>query len=148
MELVPTLKFVSAQETHSLRLEVLKPPHEEYEYDYAGDNLETTFHMALFSSNQMVSVASFFEKKCRECESVKSIQLRGMATSRDFQGKGLGAKLVAYAIDEAKSRGYKRMWCNARLKAIPFYEKLGFVVISEAFMVPKVGLHRVMSFPL
>lgn len=148
MDLAPTLRFVSAAETHGLRLEVLKVPHEEYEYDYVGDNLDSTFHMALYFEDEIACVASFFEKKCRECESVRSVQLRGMATSKLFQGKGLGAKLVADAIEEAKKRGYKSMWCNARLKAIPFYEKLGFEVISEEFMVPKVGLHRVMSFSL
>lgn len=145
MEFGTVLKFVSAVKAYPLRLAVLKPANEEYEYDYVGDDLSTTYHMALFVEGEMVCVASFFEKSSLQANAVLSVQLRGMATSEDFQGKGLGFQLVKHAIDEAINRGYKTMWCNARLNAISFYEKLGFEVKSEEFLVPHVGLHCVMA---
>ncbi|MCC5925788.1 MAG: GNAT family N-acetyltransferase [Bacteroidetes bacterium] len=69
-------------------------------------------------------------------------QLRGMATATEVQGRGLGTILIQYALNDASSIGYSSyFWCNARLKAVPFYEKNGWKCISEEFDVPGIGPH-------
>lgn len=50
-------------------------------------------------------------------------------------GKGLGLELVRKALEVAKERlGAKRIKIQAQQQARGFYEKLGFVAISEPYM--------------
>lgn len=51
------------------------------------------------------------------------------------RGKGLGLELVRKALEVAKERlGAKRILIQAQKQAQGFYEKLGFVAISEPYM--------------
>jgi predicted GNAT family N-acyltransferase len=36
------------------------------------------------------------------------------------------------------------LWCNAREKAVKFYQNNGFEIIGEPFEIEKVGTHYVM----
>ncbi|UAK23507.1 GNAT family N-acetyltransferase [Sphingomonas nostoxanthinifaciens] len=62
------------------------------------------------------------------------IELKRIYSLSRFHGQGLGAALMACAMEEAARRGAKRLLlgvykCNAR--AIAFYEKAGFEPIAE-----------------
>jgi hypothetical protein len=37
------------------------------------------------------------------------------------------------------------LWCNARLPAVGFYEKQGWITISDTFEIPTAGPHRKMK---
>ena len=145
MQTNPELKYLSAADTHELRLKVLKVPNAEYAYDYKGDNLPSTFHLGLMQGKELVCIASFFDNSCAQDPEANAVQLRGMATDQAFHGHGFGKLIMQKAFEACREKGYELLWCNARVHAIPFYEKLGFEVISEPFMVPRVGMHRVMK---
>jgi ElaA protein len=50
-------------------------------------------------------------------------------------GKGLGTDLMKYAIRELpKMTGCKRIIMDAQKHAIPFYERLGFVITSGEYL--------------
>lgn len=69
-------------------------------------------------------------------------QLRGMATDDGSQGRGFGSQLIRFAVEEALVEGFSQIyWCNAREKAVPFYERNGWKVISKEFDVPGIGSH-------
>jgi len=36
------------------------------------------------------------------------------------------------------------LWCDARLKAVPFYASLGFQSLPEVYDVPNIGPHQFM----
>ena len=40
------------------------------------------------------------------------------------------------------------MWCDARVGAVGFYERMGFAVVTEEFDKPEVGPHRGMLVEL
>lgn len=40
------------------------------------------------------------------------------------------------------------IWCNARIKAVNFYENLGFEKLGDKFMIPEIGEHYIMAKPL
>jgi GNAT superfamily N-acetyltransferase len=69
-------------------------------------------------------------------------QIRGMATDPAFRGVGIGRamlKLLEQTIrDETTIR---QMWCNARIPAVAFYERLGWSIVSEPFQNPMAGPH-------
>lgn len=75
-------------------------------------------------------------------------QLRGMATDSDWQGKGVGARIVAHALDLARRQSpqIKVFWCNARIPARRFYEKIGWKAVGEVFEIPTAGPHIRMAF--
>jgi GNAT superfamily N-acetyltransferase len=70
-------------------------------------------------------------------------QLRGMATEEAHRGQGFGAGLLRFA--EARVAGMppsrRLIWCNARLSAAGFYERFGWLTVSEPFEIPTVGTH-------
>lgn len=75
------------------------------------------------------------------------IQLRQMAVDERFQGKGLGAMVVAFSEKEAAGRGFQTLFLHARDNVIPFYEKCGYRISSAQFF--EVGIpHHVMEKPL
>ena len=67
-----------------------------------------------------------------------------MATLADMRGRGAGRALVAEGVRVASAAGAVLMWCNARLGARVFYEKLGFVATGDRFELPVAGPHYVM----
>ncbi|MCF7919068.1 MAG: GNAT family N-acetyltransferase [Candidatus Cloacimonetes bacterium] len=64
--------------------------------------------------------------------------MRQVAVQEDFQGLGIGRKLVEFSELIIKERHAAEMFMHARLTAIPFYEKLGYVKSGELFSA--VGL--------
>lgn len=49
--------------------------------------------------------------------------------------KGLGRELVTKALEEAKKHfGCKNICVHAQKQAVPFYEKMGFAVISDEYL--------------
>ena len=55
--------------------------------------------------------------------------IKTVAIEKEWQGKGLGTTLVEAVIEEAKRRGAKRVYLNAKVPE--FYKKIGFVVVQK-----------------
>jgi GNAT superfamily N-acetyltransferase len=70
-------------------------------------------------------------------------QIRYMAVHPAYQGKGLGAKVVAYLEVQAKAQGFDLITLNARETAVPFYLKCGYSIISEGPLVWGVIPHKI-----
>ncbi len=74
-----------------------------------------------------------------------AVQIRQMGTLPEFQGKGYAAKILAALEETAKQHWNARTgWLQARLAAIPFYEKCGWTAYGNEYDVNKVGAHRSM----
>ena len=65
-------------------------------------------------------------------ETTKGIKLERFATLSSHRNKGLGAILLQDIMDDILPGG-KNIYLNSQLKAIPFYERYGFVKIGEQF---------------
>jgi predicted GNAT family N-acyltransferase len=61
-------------------------------------------------------------------------KLERICILKDFRGKHYGNDLVWAMEEEAKKRGMKKAKLNAQTRAIPFYERLGYTVVSDEFM--------------
>lgn len=102
------------------------------------DDLKT-IHYGLFIDGEVNVCLTLI---ANELDGQKAWQLRGMAADVGVQGKGLGGRLVQFAIQDALNEGYSSLfWCNARKAAARFYEQNGWKIISEEFMVPVFGPH-------
>jgi predicted GNAT family N-acyltransferase len=62
------------------------------------------------------------------------MKLRQMAVSPDLRGTGLGRRIVLFAEDCARARGFTRIEMSARESARGFYEALGYQVVGPSFL--------------
>ncbi len=70
--------------------------------------------------------------------------MRQVAVDDGKQGTGLGKKLSLAAEAYAAENGFSVVYCNARKTAAPFYEKLGYKIVSDEFV--EVGIaHFIME---
>ena len=75
-----------------------------------------------------------------------AVRLRGMAVDDAMQRRGLGRRVLEFAMGRAAMTyaPLTTLWCNARLIAVPFYESMGFEIHGERFEIEGIGPHYVM----
>lgn len=138
------IKFITTQEVLPLRNEILRNGKLQLqECVFANDDEASTFHLGYYVADELVCIASF-HKQSHPDFAGEAFQLRGMATNTSHQGKGIGNKLVNFAIVYLRGQKINYLWCNAREKAFKFYLSLGFEFISEPFEIEEIGVHKVM----
>ncbi|MEW6236290.1 MAG: GNAT family N-acetyltransferase [Candidatus Omnitrophota bacterium] len=133
------LRPASIDEIISLREEVIiRGTNRDSPY-FDGDRDETTRHFGAFIGTKPIGCLSFMRK---EWEGTPAWQLRGMATAPDYRGSGVG-KILLQLAEEAvmEESGIRLLWCNARAAAAGFYEKQGWKIVSDEFLIPGVGPH-------
>ena len=143
---------VEAAETDSsevvaLRTRVLRPNFTDRSLHYEEDDYETTVHVAARADGDIIGVATFlFEPAPFASEGEVGTRLRGMAVAPDQQRRGIGRLLLERGYEVLQQRFPERplIWCNARMSAVPFYEKLGFATRGDRFDIIGIGPHFVM----
>ena len=138
------VKQILASETVNIRHQVLRvgKPIESCLFD--NDHLSTTLHFGIFENNVLKGVVSAFEKQNSIFEASSQFQIRGMAILSDNQGCGFGKMLLKFAENYLKISKKPFIWFNARIAAMMFYKKMGYLQRGEAFDIPNVGLHVLM----
>jgi predicted GNAT family N-acyltransferase len=102
-----------------------------------------TFHLAARNGDgRLVGVVRFSPAPCPWREATAPWQLRGMATDPTVRGSGAGRALVADGLARVAALGGDVVWCDARVAAVGFYERMGFAVVTELFDKPEGGPHR------
>nr|WP_262710720.1 GNAT family N-acetyltransferase [Algibacter onchidii] len=104
--------------------------------------------MGLYSNNNIIGVVSFFKNTHKTIFGPNQYQLRGMAVLEEFQGRGLGTKLLKFGENILKEKNIDIVWCNAREIAVPFYNKNNYKTTGEPFTIQSIGIHYVMCKPL
>ncbi|WP_395092316.1 GNAT family N-acetyltransferase [Armatimonas sp.] len=134
-----TIKETTADSLIALRWQVLRPGRPESAAHFAEDAAEGSAHFAALDINGVViGCASVIKKN-------NALQLRGMATAPEWQGKGVGSAVLAATQAYALRQGLL-LWCNARVSAVGFYQKSGWHTEGEPFDVAESGPHVVMRF--
>jgi len=62
------------------------------------------------------------------------VKMRQFAVDPQYQGKGVGTGLVAFAEEWSVQKGFKRIELNARKNAVPFYLKLNYIKEGDEFI--------------
>ena len=71
-------------------------------------------------------------------------RLRGMATEEHLRGQGVGRRVLDAVVSHVSGAGGGLLWCSARIRAVPFYERAGFATIGRVFDEPDIGPHMLM----
>lgn len=138
------VSIIPLDATYPLRLLVLRPGGTVADCHFASDTWPDVFHMGTFTGASCISVGSFHPEAHPDLPALQPYRLRGMATHPDHQGTGAGGVLIKAAVEHLRQLGCDQLWCNARLKAVPFYERQGFVVHGELFDIAGIGPHYLM----
>ena len=135
-----TVEEVPAADTIPLRGAVLRPGRPAA---IDGDDDPATFHLAArTAAGQVVGVVRFHPAPCPWRPEVQAPwQLRGMATDPAVRGTGAGRALVVEGLTRVAARGGDLVWCDARVAAAGFYERMGFTVVTGEYDKPGIGPH-------
>jgi len=136
------IRRIKPEETHPIRRLVLRK-NIDLPYQFDGDLDVDAKHYGCFKNDIIVCVATVIKRKNKLFNGVQ-YQLRGMATLQEFQGNGYGKILLNEITEKITPQKVNIFWCNARVKAVKFYENCGFQKIGERFEIPQIGGHYVM----
>jgi predicted GNAT family N-acyltransferase len=108
-----------------------------------GDDDADTVHLAARTADgEVVGVVRLSPAPCPWRPDARAPwQLRGMATSEAARGTGAGRALVDASLALVAERGGDLIWCDARVSASGFYERMGFAVVTEPYDKPHIGPH-------
>lgn len=137
---------MTVEEILPLRSEVLRGGGPLERALLPGDTEGLGVHWGTWLGDLLVACVSLYE--VASDDGVRSTQLRGMATAPELRSQGLGGALLNVAIRDWEERAdaVRPLWCNARIRAVPFYERHGFVGEGEPFVFPGVGEHLRMTY--
>lgn len=138
------IRPIPSAEALAVRHPVLRAGLPESAARFANDDDPATVHLGAFDGARLVAVATFFPEAYGGRPGARAWRLRGMATLPPWRGRGMGAALVLEGERIARASGAAALWCNARLTARGFYEKLGFAIEGDPFELPQSGVHYAM----
>lgn len=122
---------LSAEETHPLRLAVLRHDTPTKDVSFAEDTDPGAIHLGIRVGGELIATSTWIPRPHNE---QPAIQLRGMATAHHLQGTGLGGKLLEDGCRRAAATGARLVWARARDAALDFYLRHGFAVEGEGFV--------------
>ena len=119
-----SIEQIRPELTWRLRQEVLYPAQKLYEMELGED--QRGIHFGAFTDDKLVGIISLFQTD-------KSFQFRKLAVSSEYQKRGIGNALLRRVEEFAASEGGTLIWCNARVSAIGFYLRAGYVHTDKLF---------------
>lgn len=122
---------LKAEETHPLRLSVLRHDTPTKDVSFAEDRDPSAVHLGVRVGGELVAISTWILRPHGE---QPATQLRGMATAQNLQGTGIGGVLVEAGCDRVADSGGRLVWARARDTALDFYLRHGFVVEGEGFI--------------
>ncbi|MDN3650908.1 GNAT family N-acetyltransferase [Reinekea marina] len=118
------IRAISWEQTLPLRQSVLWPNKPSEFCHVEGDS--GAMHFGAFTNDQLVCVASVYLD-------ANKARLRKFATHTEYQGQGIGSKMLTYILHSLKDTDAKVFWCDARESALGFYQRFGMRQCGERF---------------
>ena len=140
------VQLIDASFTYDLRHQVLRPNQDLLACQYPSDFDSDSFHLGVYQNDLLICVGSFYKENHPDLLDDIQYRLRGMATEPSKQGQGAGSQLIKFAETHMQRKKEKTnlWWCNARISAAEYYEKLGLKQFGEIFNIPHIGPHKIM----
>ena len=102
---------------------------------------ESAIHVIAYADGKPVGTARMLELESG------GAKLGRMAVLKQYREKGAGEAMARRLIEMARAMGMKVVETDAQLKAVGFYEKLGFIAEGPVFMDARIE-HRKMQLKL
>ena len=138
------VKEIKPKDCYSIRHQVLW---QHKSFDNCGIDIDDqvgSFHLGAYKADKLICVASFFKQTQAKFSEKNQYRLRAMATLSSAQNTGAARALLNTAFKILKDKDQNLLWCDARIIATGFYEKLGFEKLGDSYSIPIIGLHYLM----
>ncbi|TSJ45848.1 GNAT family N-acetyltransferase [Fluviicola chungangensis] len=112
---------------YDLRYRILREPLGKERGSERNEGDQTGIHFALYENDVLIAVARL------DCVHETICQVRFVAVESHLQGKGYGRRIMTAVENEALKRGYHKLILHARDYALPFYEKLGYILVGPSY---------------
>jgi len=143
MQFMFKIEKVSPYVVYPLRHKVLRPNLPFEASCLPSDNDPNAIHFTLKNDDTILSIASLYSESLEAMPNKNAYRLRGMATEPAKRGNGFGTMVLHGAMEYLKKEtDVEILWCNARVTAFGFYEKMGFTILGEIFDIPNLGPHK------
>ena len=116
---------------YNLRYEVLRKPWLQPKGSERDEEGETSLHRMIIDepNGKAVAVGRL------QFNTIEEAQIRYMAVSDDYQGKGYGRKMVKALDNIAREKGSRKIILQSRGNAVKFYEKNGYKIIEKSYLL-------------
>jgi N-acetylglutamate synthase-like GNAT family acetyltransferase len=114
---------------YALRFNVLREPWNQPLGSEVLADEDQAIHAIAQEDGEVLGVARMHES------AEKQGQVRCVATATSAQGKGIGKAIMAYLEDQAKAKGWTEIVLEARENAVPFYQRIGYTIIAESYLL-------------
>ncbi|MEE9440271.1 MAG: GNAT family N-acetyltransferase [Saprospiraceae bacterium] len=114
---------------YNLRNEILRKPLNLKFSINEISNEYTSFHFGLFNTTDDL-LATLILKTV----DLDTIKMRQVAVKHNLQKLGLGRRIVVESEHFCRQNKYKTITLNARIEAIPFYQKMGYKTDGNDFL--------------
>lgn len=114
----------------NLRYEILRKPWNQPMSSTKDEWEDKSIHVLMLDENNEAVACGRLQLNPNE-----EGQIRSMAVRDDMQGKGLGKKIIEYIEAKAMGLKLKNITLDARINAVKFYEKNGYVIVGESYLL-------------
>jgi len=114
----------------NLRFEILRKPWNQSPSSTKDEWEDQSIHVLMLDEQNEAIACGRLQLNSKE-----EGQIRSMAVRDDMQGKGFGKKIIGYIEAKAMELGLKKIDLDARINAVKFYEKSGYMVIGESYLL-------------
>lgn len=134
---------LTSEDTHPLRRAILRDGTASDAVVFDGDELASTFHLGASVDGEVVAVSTWLVRTHPGHPGRTAVQLRGMATAPDQRGAGAGTAVLDAGVERCRDMGIEVVWARARVTALGFYVRHGFVPVGDEYIDSTTGLaHR------
>lgn len=121
---------VELEKYFNLRYEILRKPWNQPVSSTKDEWEGQSIHVLMLDENNEAVACGRLQLNPNE-----EGQIRSMAVRNDMQGKGLGKQIIAYIEAKAKDLKLKNITLDARINAVKFYERCGYMVEGESYLL-------------
>lgn len=133
-----SFRRVRLEDVIGLRHQVLRQGLPRQAAIFDGDDDPAARHYGAFEDGRLIGCATLHLNRW---DGQPAWQLRGMAVAEGLRSRGIGRQLLRFIDQDLSDSPVRFLWCNARVPASAFYQKLGWEVVSEVFEIPTAGPH-------
>ncbi|MGC9155165.1 MAG: GNAT family N-acetyltransferase [Ferrimicrobium sp.] len=141
-------------EVLELRARILRAGLDPSTAHFSGDDDPLAIHALARLGTRVVGAGSLLPEPL---DGVPGYRVRGMAVEQAYRGRGVGTSILLrllQVVHEAtgtqeesatsRSTSVTPVWCHARVAARSLYERHGFEVVGEVFVIEGIGPHVLM----
>jgi GNAT superfamily N-acetyltransferase len=132
------VELVPAELTLPLRRQVLRPTQPIRDSVFPNENAPGAVHVAARTADgEVVGTAVLVREQCAALpDRADAWRLRGLAVPDGLRGRGVGGRVLRYALGQVALHGGGLVWANVRDGARGFYAGQGFAETGEPWTAP------------